>query len=199
MKPVFPLAVSALFWLAACGPDAPNPPSPPPTPDDVPTPADDGPPPDETSAALTPPALGEPGGLSDDRTPVEEGPIAPDSAQGAGQVLQTYFALIEEAKYDEAYVLWSGRGDASGDSAVDFADRFSAYSEVHANIGAPGRIEGAAGTLYVEVPVQLYGRLAATDEEFNRRGTATLRRANDVPGASEDQLAWRIDEISYRN
>ncbi len=47
-------------------------------------------------APLNPPAPGEPGGLPDDRTPVLESPIDPKSAQGAGQVLQTYFALAEQ-------------------------------------------------------------------------------------------------------
>lgn len=47
-------------------------------------------------APLNPPAPGEPGGLPDDRTPVSEGKIDPKSAQGAGQVLQSYFALAEQ-------------------------------------------------------------------------------------------------------
>src|SRR4030095_2850307 len=58
-------------------------------------------------ASLNPPAPGEPGGLPDDRTPISEGPIAPKSAQGAGQVLQTYFALLESGRSAEADKLWS--------------------------------------------------------------------------------------------
>ena len=37
-------------------------------------------------------------------------------------------------------------------TAEAFAARFARYDSYHANIGAPGRIEGAAGSLYVAVP-----------------------------------------------
>ena len=156
-------------------------------------------PPSETNNAaelgvdvlLEPPAPGQPGGLPDDRTPISEGPIDAASAQGAGQVLQSYFALIEAGRHAEAWRLWSDGGRASGMSEAQFAASFAPYAEYHANIGAPGRIEGAAGSAYVEVPVQVYGRLGS-GAPFNRRGTMTLRRVNDVPGATPEQLLWRI-------
>src|SRR4029453_829075 len=47
--------------------------------------------------ALTSPdaiAPGEPGGLPGDRNLLQEGPIDPKSAEGAGQVLQRYAALL---------------------------------------------------------------------------------------------------------
>jgi hypothetical protein len=135
---------------------------------------------------LDPPGPGEPGGLPDDRTPVSEAPFTPESAQGAANVVQTYYALVEAGKFAEARRL---RSDGGGDEAD-----FDRYSEYHANIGAPGRIEGAAGSLYVEVPVQAYGRLKS-GEPFNLRGSATLRRVNDVPGATPEQLRWRIASI----
>ena len=140
---------------------------------------------------LSPPAPGQPGGLPDDRTPLTEGPIDPTSAQGAGQVLQRYFALLEQRRYVEAYRLWSDSGKAAGEGEADFVRAFAAYREFHANIGAPGQPEGAAGSIYVEVPVQLYGR-TRDGREFNARGTMTLRRANDVPGSSPEQREWRI-------
>ncbi len=135
-----------------------------------------------TEAPLNPPAPGEPGGLPDDRTPVSEGPIDPKSAQGAGQVLQTYFALAEQGKFTEANKLWS-----DGATKLDLAQ----YREVHANIGGPGDMEGAAGSSFVDYPVQLYGR-TKDGKEFNLRGTMTLRRVNDVPGSTEEQRKWHI-------
>ena len=85
-------------------------------------------------APLNPPAPGEPGGgLPDDRTPISEGPIEANSAQGAGQVLQRYFALLESGKAVEADGLWSGSG-----TTQEFATQLARYREVHANIGAPG-------------------------------------------------------------
>src|SRR3546814_1224316 len=82
-----------------------------------------------------------------------------------------------------AWKFWQDEGRASGMTFDEFKESFSKYQEYHANIGAPGRIEGAAGSLYVEVPVQVYGRLN-TGEEFNMLGSVQLRRVNDVPGST---------------
>ena len=138
-------------------------------------------------APLSPPAPGEPGGLPDDRTPVSEGKIDPKSAQGAGQVLQSYFALSEQGKFAEANKLWS-----EGGTKLDLAK----YKEVHANIGGPGDMEGAAGFSYVDYPVQMYGR-TRDGKEFNLRGTMTLRRVNDVPGSTDEQRKWRIYKAEF--
>jgi hypothetical protein len=123
--------------------------------------------------------------LPDDRTPVSEAPFAPASAQGAANVLQTYYALIEAGKYAEAFRL---REPSQGLSADRFAASFEDYAEYHARIGTPSRPHGAAGSLYVEVPVQLYGRLK-DGRPFSNAGTVTLRRSNNVPGGSKE---WRI-------
>jgi hypothetical protein len=125
--------------------------------------------------------------LKDDRTPIAEGPIDPKSAQGAGQVLQTYFALVEQGKIAEANKLWSNGADK-----LDFGK----YREVHANIGGPGDSEGAAGSIYVDYPVQMYGRLK-DGKEFNSRGTMILRRVNDVPGSTAEQRKWHIYRADF--
>ncbi|GAO38410.1 hypothetical protein SCH01S_15_00350 [Sphingomonas changbaiensis NBRC 104936] len=146
-------------------------------------------------ASVEPPAPGTPGGLADDRTPVSEAPFDKTSAQGAAQVVQTYYALIEAGKYPEARALWSDSGKASGKSEESFAAGFGTYAEYHAQIGAPGRIEGAAGSLYVDVPVVAYGRLKS-GAAFDRKGKVTLRRCNDVPGCTAEQRAWRISAVT---
>jgi hypothetical protein len=117
---------------------------------------------------------GEPGGLPDDRTPVEEGPIDPKSGQGAGQVLQRF-----------------GEGKASGLTEAEFVAAYDKYAEIHSEVGAPGPMEGAAGSAYVEIPFRLYGTLK-TGKPFNLFGPVTLRRVNDVPGSSEEQRRWHI-------
>lgn len=159
----------ALLALAACGQQSPPPPQPQATPAPTPTPA------------VTPIPPGKPGGLPDDRTPLAEGPIDPNSAQGAAQVVQHYYALLESGRSGEARALWS-EGSEPGAQA---------YREIHAEIGAPGRIEGAAGSLYVDVPVQVYGR-KADGTAFHESGTITLRRVNDVPGSTPEQRRWHI-------
>lgn len=55
-----------------------------------------------------------------------------------------------------------------------------------------GDVEGAAGSLYYEAPVVI----DFADGRPSKRGTIVLRRVNDVPGASEEQLNWRIERSS---
>lgn len=140
---------------------------------------------------LDPPAPGTPGGLPDDHTPVSEGPVAEESAQGAAQVVQRYYALLETGNYAQAWALWGDGGRRSGMSAEAFAASFDRYSEYHANIGAPGEIDAGAGQRYVSVPVQVYGRLKAGGRPFYMIGTATLHRT-EVDGATAEQRKWRI-------
>ena len=153
--------------------------------------------PDASTAPVSPPPPGAPGGLPDDRTPVSEGAFTPESAQGAANVVQTYFALIGAKKYDEARKLWSDGGKASGMTAQAFAASFDKYASYNAEIGAPGEIEGAAGSLYVQVPVVIYGRLKS-GEEVHMNGPVSLRRVNDVPGSTEEQRRWRIAETALK-
>jgi len=134
---------------------------------------------------------GEPGGLPDDRTPVSEGAIDPKSAQGAGQVLQRFGGLLEQRRFAEAYRLWSNGGRASGFSEAEFVAAYDKYAEIHSEVGAPGETEGAAGSIYVDVPFRRYGKLKS-GAPFNQVGTVTLRRVNDVPGSSEEQRRWHI-------
>jgi membrane-bound inhibitor of C-type lysozyme len=133
---------------------------------------------------VEPPAPGAPGGLPDDRTPVSEAPFTPESAQGAANVVQTYYALLGEGDTAEAGKL---RSDG-------LPPDLGPYAEYHAQVGGPGHIEGAAGSLYVEVPVVIYGRLK-TGAEVHQSGKAVLRRVNDVPGSTPAQRRWHIERI----
>src|SRR3954451_4142178 len=107
---------------------------------------------------VTAPEPGTSGALPDDRTPLPEpsGPIDPKSAEAAGQVVQHYGALIEEKRFSQAEKLW-------GDNAA--AERLTAqlktYSEAHLQVGKPADMEGAAGSIYITVPVVLYGKASS--------------------------------------
>ena len=147
-------------------------------------------------AKATPIPPGRPGGLDDDRTPVSEAPFTADSAQGAADVVQTYYAHLEAGNYGKAYRLWApGR---AGVNAADFASSFARYAEYHAQIGAPGRIEAGAGQRYVSVPVQVYGRLKEGAKPFNLRGSVALHRAGDVDGATAEQRRWRLYTVDVK-
>ena len=154
-----------------------------------------------TAQLLTPPEPGTPGGLPIQAgTPESEpdGPIESKSAEGAGQVLQSFGALIEQKRFGEARRLWSGGSPQSQMPDAEFAAPYKDYSEVHLQVGAPGDMEGAAGSLYIDIPVVLYGRLA-NGRQASRSGTATLRRVNDVPGSTEEQRRWHIASIDFAN
>ncbi|WP_312160858.1 MliC family protein [Phenylobacterium sp.] len=148
-------------------------------------------------AAVAPPPPGTPGGLPDDRTPVSEAPFTPQSAQGAANVVQTYYALIGEKKYAEAWNLWSDGGKASGVTRQAFTASFDKYASYNAQIGAPGDVEGAAGSLFVSVPVVIYGQMK-TGAPVNLKGDVRLRRVNDVPGSTDEQRKWRIAETALK-
>ena len=152
----------------------------------------------QSPAPLSPPAPGTPGGLPDDRTPVSEAPFTPDSAQGAANVVQTYYALLGEAKYARARLLWENGGMASGGNADAFAAQFARYSEYHANVGAPGDVDAGAGQRYVTVPVQIYARLKRGARPEYQIGSVTLHRTADIDGATVEQKSWHIRSIDLK-
>ncbi len=190
------LAMIAILTLAACRP-APeaandtNAATPPPL---TSAPVPSGNAPVEIPKAAEPPAPGTAGGLPDDRTPLEEpkGAIDPKSAEGAGQVVQHYGALIEQKRFAEAEQLW---GDAA--AAKKMTAQLKTYTDAHLQVGKPFDMEGAAGSSYISVPVVLYGKLES-DAIRNRSGTAILRRVNDVPGSSEAQRRWHFERIEWK-
>jgi hypothetical protein len=144
---------------------------------------------------LAPPAPGTPGGLPVSDAPLVEGTIDPNSAQGAAQVVQGYYGLLEEKRFSDAQDLWADRSAIGSQDDAAFAARFRGFSEIHANIGGPGEAEGAAGSLYVSVPVQIYARIAASGKPWYALRQVTLRRVNDVPGSSEADRRWHIESI----
>lgn len=136
---------------------------------------------------VTPPAPGSPGGLPDDRTPLAERPAKPTSAQAAATVVETYYALLESGRTADAARL---RRDG-------VAEDLTPLATLSAQVGRPGPIEGAAGSLFVEIPVVIYGR-RVSGEAFLRSGKAVLRRVNDVPGSTAEQRSWRIERIDLK-
>jgi hypothetical protein len=147
----------------------------------------------------TPAPPGTPGGLPDDRTPLEEpnGPIDPKSAEGAGQVVQRYGGLLEQRQFADARKLWGDGGKASGLSEAQFIAAYDKYETIHSEVGKPAGMEGAAGSSYITVPFHLYGTLKSGGA-FNLVGPLTLRRVNDVPGSTAAQRRWHIVESGVK-
>src|SRR3569623_1791377 len=78
-----------------------------------------------------------------------------------------------------------------------FAASFAKFSEYHANIGAPGRVDAGAGQRYVTVPVQVYAR-RKTGAPAYWRGQVVLHRTADIDGATAEDKAWRIKSIDLK-
>lgn len=130
----------------------------------------------------------------EDRTPLSEpkGPIDPKSVEAAGQVVQHYGALIEQHRSEEAEKLWS-----NAELASQMTSKLAPYPEIHLEIGKPGEPEGAAGSIYVTMPVVFYGK-DQTDAPFRVSADVVLRRVNDVPGSSEAQRHWHVERIDWK-
>lgn len=118
-------------------------------------------------------------------------PDAEKTPAAARGVVERYYAAIDRRDYGDAYALWSAGGKASGQSPAAFAAGFAQTARTRVRAGAPTNGEGAAGSLFIEVPVEVDATLAdGTSQRF--AGHYTLRRVNDVPGATAEQLRWRI-------
>ncbi|OIQ69538.1 hypothetical protein GALL_488590 [mine drainage metagenome] len=89
---------------------------------------------------------------------------------------------------------WGAGGEGSGMTEQAFAAQFAKYKILQAQVGAPGEPEGGAGSIYIQAPVQIQGQLA-NGAPFHQGGVVTLRRVIDVPGATADQLRWRISQV----
>ena len=108
---------------------------------------------------------------------------APLGGENAAGVVRTYYSLIEAGDYGDARRLREKPGSTD---AAAFAANFERYAEHRATVGTPSETVEAGDWLYVEVPVQTYGRLK-NGETFGSAGTVSLRRHRSEPNAQ-----WRI-------
>lgn len=117
-------------------------------------------------------------------------PAPGDGTDAAIGVLRDYYVAINARDYARAFANWSDGGRASGQSPQQFVDGFAETEGVSVAFGEPGRIEGAAGSHYIEIPVTV----DATQLDGSTRhfiGKYTLRMTV-VDGASPAQRTWHI-------
>lgn len=132
-----------------------------------------------------------PSPVAETSAPPQEAARRESGAEDAAAALRRYYALIEAGDYDAAWALrWHGAAD-DAESKAAFARQYSGYSQYRVQVGEASLPSGAAGSLYVEVPVQIQGR-TKEGEPFASVGTVTMRRVNDVPGATAEQKNWRV-------
>jgi hypothetical protein len=121
-------------------------------------------------------------------------PAAEPTAEDAVALVRNYYAAIESRDYDRAYVMWAD--GANRQTPEQFAAGFATTAHVAATIDAPGRMEAAAGSRYIEIPVAIES--AQQDGSVRRYvGAYSLRRAV-VDGATPEQRQWRIASADIR-
>lgn len=104
----------------------------------------------------------------------------------AADVIRHYYAAINARQFDSAYAMWSG----GQQTQPDFAAEFAGAQRVDVDVGEPGRLEGAAGSQYMKVPVII--RVVTSRGETRRyEGSYTLRRGV-ADGATPRQRQWHI-------
>ncbi|HJR66176.1 MAG TPA: hypothetical protein VJ802_07080 [Gemmatimonadaceae bacterium] len=114
-----------------------------------------------------------------------------DSTTGAAaaDVLRRFYAAINARDFAAAYALRED-GATPRRTLDQFAAGFAEIVRSDIEIGRPGRIEGAAGSRYVKVPVVVRAT-TSSGEEQRFEGTYTLRRSV-VDGTSGEARGWRI-------
>ena len=126
-----------------------------------------------------------------DLTPAKLTPEAEKGEKGARNVLLSFARAIELEEFDQAYAML-GDSAREGMTRAEFDALFDGFGKI--TVAVPGgQMEGAAGSLYYNVPATV---TETSDKEL--AGTIVLRRVNDVPGATADQLRWHLERVDLQ-
>jgi hypothetical protein len=114
--------------------------------------------------------------------------------EAALAILRSYYDAIDQREYARAYRFWGGEGASSRQTLAEFRRGFAQTVSVRLTMEKPGRMEGAAGSRYLEIPVAITA-VDTRGRVQHFRGTYTMRRSV-VDGATPEQRAWRIDSAT---
>lgn len=117
---------------------------------------------------------------------VPAAPAALSTSRDPAQVLLGWARAVSLRDWDAAFAYWGEHGEASGMTAAQFRGAWDRLRDPVVDVG-PGQQEGAAGSSYYTAPVTI------TDGARRISGEVVLRRVNDVPGATPEQLRWHIE------
>lgn len=108
-------------------------------------------------ASANRPTLANLSDRSNPSSPPASGTQNPDNNQSqeqqAVQLIHDYYDAIARQDYKQAYLAWDGDGTASKQSFEEFQQGFANTVSIVEEVGKPGSLEGAAGSLYIEIPV----------------------------------------------
>lgn len=105
-------------------------------------------------------------------------------------MILTWARAMETRELAKAWQMMAPAMGETGDEA-SFAQNLSRLSDLSVSMSG-GQIEGAAGSLYYTEAVTIRGH-DASGRSVEYSGTVTLRRANDIPGASPEDLRWHFE------
>lgn len=115
------------------------------------------------------------------------GPTERDPAKA----LAYWRAAMEGRNWTAARSVFGEFGAQSGQSVEAFAAAWGKYRIVDVTIGQ-GEQDAGAGSVFYEAPVTITG-LTTDNQPYHLAGRLSLRRVNDVDGASSEQLRWHIE------
>ncbi len=149
-------------------------------------------------------AAGDAVQLGDIAEAPESNAVANDSAplgaeaeeMAATRVLVRWAAAVERRDWAAARREWAQATNENSPSEQEMARDFEDYAQIDVALGQ-GRVEGAAGSLYYQAPVTITGTTRGGDP-YRLQGQVTLRRVNDVPGASPDALSWHLSQSELK-
>jgi hypothetical protein len=124
------------------------------------------------------------------------GPVAvaaPSGEREAVAAVRAYYDALRTGDVARAYSAWSDGGRASGRTPEQFAAGVEGLAIASVSTGEPGRVEGAAGSRYVEVPVTVTSR--ARDGREVRQVGSFVMRSSQVEGAPR---GWHIASAELR-
>lgn len=151
----------------------------------------------ETSPAGTAAASATPANTG---RPVET--TTPDTLQSgpsggaARAVVIDYYAALNAGDHAAAYARWSDGGAASGQGFEDFAKGYANTLAIQAQVGEAQGLQGAAGSQYIEVPVQLTAS-QRDGSQRHYRGRFFLR-AVLADGATAEQRRWHLSSADIQ-
>lgn len=117
------------------------------------------------------------------------GPDLPSYSRNPAEALDGFASVIEARDWPSVRAYWGDKGERSGMNEAGFAAKWDVLKAPAVSIGA-GAQEGAAGSLYYTAPITI------VDGERMLRGEVTIRRVNDVDGASTEQLRWHVETLT---
>lgn len=119
-------------------------------------------------------------------------PASETSVAAAMQVVRDYYGAISRHDYRAAYAIWHG-----SQSYARFRRGYAATRQARVIFLKPGDAEGAAGSVYLELPVRVDAVLrSGRPQHFV--GSYTLRRVNDVDGSTAAQRRWHIESAHLK-